>query len=44
MRVLLIDDNLTDRKVMARILNGLGHEVLQSRKDSAGLFLTYRNL
>lgn len=31
MRVLLIDDNLTDRKVMARILNGLGHEVLQSR-------------
>jgi CheY-like chemotaxis protein len=31
MRVLLVDDNSIDRKVVARMLGGLGHEVVQSR-------------
>ncbi|MBN9420494.1 MAG: response regulator [Candidatus Eremiobacteraeota bacterium] len=31
MRVLLVDDNTIDRKVVARMLDGLGHEVVQSR-------------
>ena len=31
MRVLLVDDSFIDRNVVARMLTGLGHEVVQSR-------------
>ena len=31
MRVLVVEDNSTDRKVICRMVEGLGHEVVQTR-------------